>query len=55
MPAHTPVEGGGTVACHLQTTGPVLAGRPLADLEVPESADGSSEGARVGEVTSQVV
>jgi oligopeptide/dipeptide ABC transporter ATP-binding protein len=55
MPAHTPVEGGGTVACHLQTTGPVLAGRPLADLEVPDSADGSSQGHRVGEVTSQVV
>lgn len=28
-PAHTPVEGGGTVACHLQTAGPVLAGAPL--------------------------
>ncbi|TCJ21952.1 ATP-binding cassette domain-containing protein [Microbacterium sp. PI-1] len=28
-PEHTPVEGGGTVACHLQTKGPVLAGRPV--------------------------
>ncbi|MFP5069853.1 ABC transporter ATP-binding protein [Pseudonocardia nantongensis] len=28
-PAMTPVDGGGEVACHLQTTGPVLAGRPL--------------------------
>ncbi|MBN9801425.1 oligopeptide ABC transporter ATP-binding protein, partial [Pseudonocardia sp. UM4_GMWB1] len=25
-PAVTPVEGGGDVACHLQTTGPALAG-----------------------------
>ena len=24
MPPHTPIEGGGTVACHLQTTGPKL-------------------------------
>jgi len=28
-PEHTTVEGGGTVACHLQTKGPVLAGQPL--------------------------
>lgn len=28
-PEHTPVDGGGTVACHLQTTGPKLAGRPV--------------------------
>ncbi|MBU19044.1 ABC transporter ATP-binding protein [Microbacterium sp.] len=28
-PEHTAVEGGGTVACHLQTAGPVLAGRPV--------------------------
>ena len=54
MPAHTPVDGGGTVACHLQTTGPKLGGRPLADLELPDAA-GSTEGARVGEVTSEVV
>jgi oligopeptide/dipeptide ABC transporter ATP-binding protein len=33
MPAHTPVDGGGVVACHLQTSGPTLAGRPLAALE----------------------
>lgn len=32
MPAHTPVDGGGTVACHLQTAGPRLDGRPLAAL-----------------------
>ncbi len=35
-PAHTPVDGGGTVACHLQTSGPVLAGRPL-DISVMRS------------------
>lgn len=28
-PEHTPVDGGGTVACHLQTSGPKLAGRPV--------------------------
>ena len=30
MPAHTPITGGGTVACHLQTDGPRLAGAPLS-------------------------
>ena len=30
MPAHTAVDGGGSVACHLQTEGPRLAGKPLA-------------------------
>ncbi len=30
MPEHTPVDGGGSVACHLQTTGPALAGAGLA-------------------------
>ena len=54
MPAHTPVEGGGTVACHLQTTGPTLAGRPLADLVLPGD-DGTADATRVGEVTSEVV
>lgn len=29
MPPMTPVESGGEVACHLQSTGPALAGRPL--------------------------
>ena len=38
MPARTPVDGGGTVACHLQTTGPVLAGASVVALPVPESA-----------------
>ncbi len=38
MPAHTPVEGGGTVACHLQTTGPVLAGATIETLDVPTPA-----------------
>ncbi|EAR23701.1 oligopeptide ABC transporter ATP-binding protein [marine actinobacterium PHSC20C1] len=28
-PAHTPVNGGGTVACHLQTSGPTLGGASL--------------------------
>jgi peptide/nickel transport system ATP-binding protein len=32
-PATTPVEGGGAVACHLQTSGPTLAGKPLAAAE----------------------
>ncbi|GAA3731738.1 dipeptide ABC transporter ATP-binding protein [Salinactinospora qingdaonensis] len=31
MPAPTPVDGGGEVACHLQTDGPHLAGRPLPE------------------------
>jgi peptide/nickel transport system ATP-binding protein len=30
LPALTPVEGGGLVACHLQTAGPKLNGSPLA-------------------------
>lgn len=32
MPALTPVDGGGAVACHLQTNGATLSGRPLRDL-----------------------
>lgn len=28
-PEHTPVDGGGTVACHLQSSGPKLAGQPV--------------------------
>jgi len=32
MPAMTAVDGGGVVACHLQTTGPTLSGRALDDL-----------------------
>jgi peptide/nickel transport system ATP-binding protein len=31
MPAMTPVDGGGQVACHLQTTGPELNGASLVD------------------------
>ena len=34
MPEPTPVDGGGEVACHLQTSGPVLAGAPLSSLAV---------------------
>lgn len=32
VPARTPISGGGEVACHLQTSGPVLAGDPLSAL-----------------------
>ena len=35
MPEHTAVEGGGEVACHLQTSGPELAGAALNGLEPP--------------------
>jgi peptide/nickel transport system ATP-binding protein len=34
VPEHTPVDGGGTVACHLQTTGPVLAGGSVTEVSV---------------------
>jgi peptide/nickel transport system ATP-binding protein len=34
MPAFTPIEGGGEVACYLQTAGPVLAGASLAEFHV---------------------
>ncbi len=34
MPEPTPVDGGGIVACHLQTTGPALGGRSLSGLSV---------------------
>ena len=34
MPRHTPVDGGGSVACHLQTSGPRLDGRPLQALAI---------------------
>ena len=37
MPAHTAVDGGGTVACHLQTAGPELSGRALGELESIET------------------
>lgn len=30
-PASTPLKGGGSVACHLQTSGPVLAGKSLGE------------------------
>ena len=32
MPEFSPLSDGGSVACHLQTEGPMLAGQPLADL-----------------------
>jgi peptide/nickel transport system ATP-binding protein len=34
MPEPTPVDGGGVVACHLQTSGPTLGGRSVVDLRV---------------------
>ena len=34
VPAHTPVDGGGTVACHLQTSGPTLAGGSVTEVTV---------------------
>ncbi|MFM7537020.1 MAG: ABC transporter ATP-binding protein [Acidimicrobiales bacterium] len=34
MPEPTPVDGGGIVACHLQTSGPALASRTLSALSV---------------------
>ena len=33
MPEATPVEGGGTVRCHLQTSGPELDGQPLRAVD----------------------
>jgi peptide/nickel transport system ATP-binding protein len=33
MPEATPVDGGGEVRCHLQTSGPTLAGAPVTVLE----------------------
>ena len=44
MPAMTPVDGGGEVACHLQTTGPELAGSPLGEL-TPTSSTTTTLGA----------
>ncbi len=32
MPESTPVDGGGVTACHLQTSGPTLAGKPLSAI-----------------------
>jgi peptide/nickel transport system ATP-binding protein len=48
MPAMTPVDGGGEVACHLQTTGPTLAGRTLVDLGMPRTLQAPAEGLRAG-------
>ncbi|MCW2665633.1 MAG: peptide transporter ATPase [Frankiales bacterium] len=35
MPEMTPLDGGGTTACHLQTSGPELRGRTLVELPHP--------------------
>jgi oligopeptide/dipeptide ABC transporter ATP-binding protein len=37
VPGLTPVDGGGHVACHLQTSGPLLGGRPVSDPRSEES------------------
>jgi peptide/nickel transport system ATP-binding protein len=42
-PATTPVDGGGGVACHLQTSGPTLAGRTLAAAGVRAERDGTPD------------
>ena len=34
FPEAIPTEAGGEVACHLHTSGPMLSGRPLAELDV---------------------
>jgi oligopeptide/dipeptide ABC transporter ATP-binding protein len=39
MPPATPVDGGGTVRCHLQTDGPHLAGRTLQAIAEPVAAN----------------
>ena len=33
----TPVDGGGMVRCHLQTSGPTLAGRSITEVERPQT------------------
>ena len=40
-PAMTPVDGGGEVACHLQTSGPELAGRSLDEAGLSAERDGA--------------
>ncbi len=47
MPATTAVDGGGGVACHLQTAGPVLAGRSLSHLGMPAVPDGRTARGRL--------
>jgi len=42
VPASTPVLGGGEVACHLQTSGPVLDGSPLGRADAPDAPVGPS-------------
>ena len=37
-PALTPLNGGGAVACHLQTNGPRLAGKPLTEAAIAPTA-----------------
>lgn len=40
VPELTPVDGGGVVACHLQTSGPSLAGRSLSAIGATATLDG---------------
>ena len=44
LPAMTAVDGGGEVACHLQTVGPMLAGRSLVHLGLPNGPQVGSTG-----------
>ncbi|MGZ4428180.1 MAG: ABC transporter ATP-binding protein [Nocardioidaceae bacterium] len=48
MPKMTPVDDGGEVACHLQTTGPTLSGRALVDLGIPRTVQAPAERLRAG-------
>ena len=54
MPQMTSVEGGGNVACHLQTTGPALAGSPLGDLK-PTNPAGSVVGTGPADIADTTV
>lgn len=42
-PEHTPLQAGGTVACHLQTEGPKLAGAPLPSVVPAENGSPKSD------------
>ncbi len=37
VPDPFPVESGGTAACHLHTTGPVLDGKPISEMDLDDS------------------
>ncbi|MEU6262740.1 ABC transporter ATP-binding protein [Saccharopolyspora shandongensis] len=44
VPEPTPVDGGGTVRCHLHTSGPVLAGGSVLELRAAESGAATDTG-----------